>query len=171
MNHWESFYVVLGSAGAALIGIEFVVMTLVANMPERPPAAALEAFVSPTVVHFTAVLLVAAVMSAPWPSLTVQSAALAACGIGGGVYIVVVIFRMRHQSSYQTVWQDWVWYVLLPGLAYLALMAGALPMRTRTDPSLFTVATATLGLLLVAIHNAWDSVMHLIVNQLGEDDT
>ena len=30
---WESFYVILGSSAAALTGLQFVVMALVADMP------------------------------------------------------------------------------------------------------------------------------------------
>jgi hypothetical protein len=46
---WDSFYVIVGSAAGALIGLQFVVLTLIA---ERPPAGAAEAgaaFGSPTI--------------------------------------------------------------------------------------------------------------------------
>ena len=36
-REWDSFYVILGGAAAALIGLQFVVLTLIA---ERPPADA-----------------------------------------------------------------------------------------------------------------------------------
>ncbi|MFI5394691.1 MAG: transposase [Candidatus Binatia bacterium] len=39
LSEWQSFYVIVGSSGAALIGIQFVVMALIANMRERPTAA------------------------------------------------------------------------------------------------------------------------------------
>ena len=48
---WENFYVIVGSAGAALIGIQFVVITLIADMRPRPPADSIGAFGTPTVVH------------------------------------------------------------------------------------------------------------------------
>ncbi len=34
-NEWENFYVIVGSAAGALIGLEFVVVTLLADRP--PP--------------------------------------------------------------------------------------------------------------------------------------
>ena len=37
---WDSFYVIVGSAAGALIGLQFVVITLIA---ERPPAGAAKA--------------------------------------------------------------------------------------------------------------------------------
>ena len=39
-NEWDSFYVIVGGAAGALIGLQFVVMTLIA---ERPPLRAAEA--------------------------------------------------------------------------------------------------------------------------------
>ena len=33
LNGWENFYVIVGSSAGALIGLQFVVMTLIANMP------------------------------------------------------------------------------------------------------------------------------------------
>jgi lipid-A-disaccharide synthase-like uncharacterized protein len=41
MSDWASFYVLVGSSGAALIGMQFVVMTLIASRDERPTTDAL----------------------------------------------------------------------------------------------------------------------------------
>src|SRR4051812_30014571 len=78
---WESFYVIVGSSGAALIGVQFVVVALIANMPMRATAESVGAFATPTVVHLCGALLVSAIMSAPWPSLFPASVALAMCGL------------------------------------------------------------------------------------------
>jgi len=43
---WDSFYVIIGSAAGALIGLQFVVMTLIADRPPSPAAGA--AFATPT---------------------------------------------------------------------------------------------------------------------------
>ncbi|HUH78976.1 MAG TPA: hypothetical protein VLY83_03685, partial [Methanoregula sp.] len=63
---WNSFYVIVGSSAGALTGLQFVVMTLIAQ--RSPPRAeeASPAFATPTIVHFGAVLLLSAVISAPW---------------------------------------------------------------------------------------------------------
>ncbi len=65
---WREFYVVVGSSGAALIGLQFVVVTLIAGLRGRTDAAALSAFATPTVMHLTAALVIAATMCAPWPT-------------------------------------------------------------------------------------------------------
>ena len=64
---WENFYVIVGSSAGTLIGLQFVVITLLANTPiARDQGQAGAAFATPTIVHFPAVLLLAGVESAPW---------------------------------------------------------------------------------------------------------
>jgi hypothetical protein len=171
MTSWTNFYVIIGSAGAALIGIQFVVVTLVANMRPRPPADSLSAFGTPTVVHFTSALLVAAVMSAPWPSLFSTSMALAICGLAGLGYCGLTIRRTLLQTYYTPVWQDWLWYTSFPCTAYAVLVLAALFLRARTHIALFLIAAAALGLLLIGIHNSWDSITHLVTGGAGNTDS
>ena len=35
-SQWDSFYLIVGGAAGALIGLQFVVLTLIANSAERP---------------------------------------------------------------------------------------------------------------------------------------
>ncbi|PYS00913.1 MAG: hypothetical protein DMG15_26955 [Acidobacteria bacterium] len=64
---WENFYVIVGSSAGALIGLQFVVITLIAEIPiVTDMERASSAFATPTIVHFGAVLLLSAVISAPW---------------------------------------------------------------------------------------------------------
>ncbi len=161
LSGWDNFYVIVGSSGAALIGIQFVVITLVAGMRGRAARDAIHAFATPTVVHFATALLVSAIMVAPWPTLLPAAVALETCGVGGLAYGVLVICRARRQTDYKPVWEDWLWYVTLPGAAYAALALAAFFLATSTRAA-FVVAGAALGLLLVGVHNAWDSVTHLV---------
>lgn len=164
MADWGNFYVIVGSAGAALVGIQFVVITLVAGMRERPTADTLNSFATPTVVHLVGALLISAIMSSPWPSLFPASIALALTGIGGLTYSGLVIHRTRRQTTYEPVWQDWLWYAVLPGTVYAALALAAIFLRAGAHFPLFIVAAASLALLLIGIHNAWDSVMHIVIS-------
>jgi len=61
---WESFYVIVGSSAAALTGLQFVVMVLGAEISAVGTVHTTRAFGTPTVVHFCAVLLNAAILSA-----------------------------------------------------------------------------------------------------------
>src|SRR6266403_2093680 len=95
LSEWDSFYVIVGSAAGALIGLQFVVITLIA---ERPPAGAAEAgaaFASPTIVYFGAVLFLSALLRAPWQTLTIASVLWGFLGFSGVAYTVIVVRRMR----------------------------------------------------------------------------
>src|SRR5262245_48968398 len=118
LTDWENFYVIVGSSGAALIGLQFVVMTLIAGLPKPPDATTLSAFGTPTVVHLSGAMVVSALMSAPWPSTRPLSVTLVLCGLGGLAYCAVMIRRVRGQSGYRPVWQDWLWFVALPCAVY-----------------------------------------------------
>lgn len=140
LSAWQSFYVIVGSSGAALIGIQFVVVTLIAAMRMRSTPNSISAFGTPTVVHLAGALLVSAVMSAPWRSLFPTSVALVICGLGGLAYSAIVIYRARR-----------------PALALAAVF-----LCTTTQFVEFVIGAAALGLLLIGIHNAWDSVTHIV---------
>ncbi len=166
---WENFYVIVGSAGAALVGLQFVVMTLIAGMRTRATSDSVSAFGTPTVFHFASALVVSAVMSAPWPSLFSTSVALGICGLWGLAYGAIVFRRALRQTDYEPVWEDWLWYTLLPCSAYAALALAALSLRSATRAATFVVAGVALGLLLIGIHNAWDAVTHMVVSRAAGD--
>ena len=169
---WQSFYVIVGSSGAALIGVQFVVIALIADMRRLITTAdSISAFGTPTVVHLGAALVVSALMCAPWPSLQGPSIALTMCGLGGLGYATIVIHRARRQTDYKPVWEDWVWYAVLPYSAYAALAVAALLLRTTTQSAVFVVGAAALALLLIGIHNAWDTVTYVVVAGVHGDTT
>ena len=160
---WESFYVITGSAAAALTGLQFVVITLGAQM-NRGNVEANRAFGTPTIVHFGAVLLIAALLSAPWPSLFGVALVLGLCGVAGLLYAAVVIWIVRRQTLYTPVLEDWVWHFVLPPLAYATLLIAAIILQSNLTLSLFVVAGTVLLLLFVGIHNAWDSATFIALN-------
>src|SRR6267378_8333236 len=90
---WESFYVIVGSSGAALTGLQFVVIALIAESRRRSTLREIDAFGTPTIVHFCAVLLVAAILSAPWHGFASVSVVLVVCGVMGVVYDLIVLRR------------------------------------------------------------------------------
>ena len=109
LSGWESFYVIVGSSGAALVGLQFVVITLIADRRAGTSRESLNAFGTPTVVHFAAALLISAVMSAPWPSLHAASVALLLCGLVGLGYALIITRRASRQADYAPTTEDWVW--------------------------------------------------------------
>ena len=163
---WDSFYVIVGSSAGALIGLQFVVMTLIAGRPGIRAAEAGAAFATPTVIHFGAALLLSALMRVPWPSVIVAASVWGIVGIVGAVYALVVVARVRRQTFYEPELEDWLFYVLLPLAAYASVTLSAFAAPLHSREALFGVGGAALLLLFIGIHNAWDSVTyHVFVNR------
>lgn len=163
LEGWESFYVMLGSSAAVLIGLQFVVVTLIAGSPiTRGVAQAGGAFATPSVVHFAVVLFLSAIVSAPWDEVTIAAVLWGLVGLCGVVYILVVARRMRLQSAYRPVLEDWLFHVLLPLAAYALLVVSAFAALQSTRPALFLVGASAVVLLLSGIHNAWDAVTYQV---------
>jgi hypothetical protein len=169
LTEWNSFYVIVGSSAGALIGLQFVVLTLIAERPPLRAAEAGAAFATPSVVHFGVVLLLAAVVSAPWHAFGPVAVFLGLVGLSGIVYAVVIARRLRLQSVYRPVFEDWLFHVLLPLVAYAMLAVSAYVARSQARPALFFVGAATLLLLFVGIHNAWDAITyHVLSDKRGQ---
>jgi hypothetical protein len=162
---WESFYVIVGSSAAALTGLQFVVIALVADTETRSSTRELDAFATPTVVHFCVVLLTAAIITAPWPGLQGPRAALLACGAGGLTYVLRVFGRARRQGGYRPVLEDWMFHVILPGVAYAIVTVSAALLLRRPPFALFLIGAAALLLMFIGIHNAWDTVTYIAVGK------
>jgi hypothetical protein len=161
LGEWNSFYVIVGSSAGALIGLQFVVIALIANLPiARGAAQAGAAFTTPSVVHFGVVLLLSAVASAPWHGIATAAALWGLAGLGGVVYAVLVARRLRAQTVYQPVFEDWLFHVLLPIATYAMLAGSAYAAHSHARPALFIVGAAALLLLFIGIHNAWDTVTY-----------
>jgi hypothetical protein len=162
---WESFYVIVGSSSAALTGLQFVVITLSAEANTPGGGSSVRAFGTPTVVHFCVVLLISAIMSAPWPALSSAGIALSACGLAGVVYAVTVVRHARRQTGYVPVLEDWIWHCVLPLIAYTALFVAAIFLAPDPDTSLFVIGGTALLLLFIGIHNAWDAVVYIALQR------
>jgi hypothetical protein len=159
---WENFYVIVGSSAAALIGLQFVVIALIAETAVRRSVGTINAFGTPIVVHLGSALVVSATLSAPWPSLFATSAVLTVFSVAGFAYSLNIFLRARRQDLYAPVLEDWIFHMTLPCLAYGGLIVAAQVLRYAPRPALFVIASSALGLLLLGIRNAWDSMIFIV---------
>ncbi|MFL5706127.1 MAG: hypothetical protein ACJ8AG_25385 [Ktedonobacteraceae bacterium] len=162
---WENFYVIIGSAAAALTGLMFVVITLIAGTRVRRSSGTIAAFGTPNVVHFGVALLVAAILSAPWQVLWNAGLLLGLSGLGGMTYVVIVVRRSRRQTDYQPVLEDWLWHAVFPLVSYTVLVVAAIMLPGNPDLALFVIAAVTVLLLFIGIHNAWDAITYVAIKQ------
>ena len=168
LSGWESFYVIVGSSAGALTGLQFVVITLVAEMRAATSMMVIHAFGTPTIVHLCMALVISAILSAPWPSLAGADFALGICGAVGVLYALNVVRRARKSTDYKPDREDWFWYVLLPIITYGVLLAASLALTRNPGRWLYVVAAVALLLLFIGIRNAWDTVTYIAVSR-GRD--
>jgi hypothetical protein len=166
---WESFYVIVGSSGAALTGLQFVVIALITELRKRRTTESFDAFGTPTIVHFCAALFISAILSAPWQEVSSAAIAIAVTGAAGLVYTALVVRRVRSQTLYAMVFEDWLFHTALPFLAYATVLAGGITLVNHTLDALFGIASASILLLFIGIHNAWDSVTFIAMDKDDAD--
>jgi hypothetical protein len=165
LSAWSSFYVMIGSSAAALTGLMFVVITLVAGGEKRTSASrdGISTFSTPTVAHFCSALLISAILVAPWSSIVVPGIVLGLIGAAGLAYVAVLAIRARRLRAYTPDTEDWVWYMLMPGIAYAAVLGGALALPFAPLKALFAPAGGVVLLVFIGIRNAWDVVTFLAI--------
>jgi hypothetical protein len=167
LTSWSNFYNIIGSASATLTGLLFVATTLIAGIEQKNSVtnAGLSAFTTPTFVHFCAVLLLTAIFSAPWPTVTSVSLVLGLSGLGGVIYLIIVIQLMRRVPDYHAPLKDWLWYLTFPLIAYVVLISTAIALPSNPGLVLYFINATMIALLFIGIHNAWDLVTYLAVER------
>ncbi|HEX2698379.1 MAG TPA: hypothetical protein VHM28_11785 [Anaerolineales bacterium] len=174
LNEWHNFYTIMGTAAATLMGLMFVVTTLTtdANRGGRETLnAGISAFTTPSVVHFCAVLLLAALLSAPWGTFSSLQVLLVLVGVAAVLYMIAVMRLMRRIPHYPTPLKDWLWYLVFPFTAYILLVMAAVALGTNPAMALYLISAVMLLLLFLAVHNGWDLVTFFAIERSASRTT
>jgi hypothetical protein len=161
---WDNFYLVIGSAAAGLTGLTFVVIALVRDASRVQPGG-LRTFVTPTIVHFSGVLALAAFLSMPHLNAQSLSVGFGVAGLAGLIYSIFIARSIRRQKDYTPVWEDWIWNAIAPTLAYGCLFLVSLTIWRWPEQSLYAVAASALVVLFAGIHNAWDIAVWMTLSK------
>jgi hypothetical protein len=167
LTNWQNFYMITGTAAATLTGLMFIVITLIADIERHVPTlnAGISAFNTSTVMHFCTVLLMAAILSAPWQAFSSVGLVLGPLGLGEVVYLLAVTRRMRRVPGYQTPLKDWLWYSAVPLSAHIVLIVSAVTLPANPALVLYLISVVMIVLLFTGIRNAWDLVTFLAVER------
>jgi hypothetical protein len=161
LSGWENFYVIVGSSAGALIGLQFVMISLIGRLADSPEGSqAGRAFATPTVVHFTMVLGLAAIGTVPWQNTAPLTVLWCVLGLAGVAYGFRTTRRVSTQSAYRPETEDWLFHSVLPCVAYAIIGISGIYGRADLNRSLIAVAAAILLLLVIGIHNAWDAATY-----------
>jgi hypothetical protein len=163
VHDWQSFYLLLGSAAASLVGLMFVALSIGSRLFTQRNVSALRAFVTPSVMHFVYVLVTAGVVLIPSQTRTSLGILLVVGGLVSFTYLLLAIPVMRGSPEIDR--HDWAWYLCVPLLCYLLLVGSGIGLLLRIDEALNGVALASIALLITGIRNSWDLVIYMILRQ------
>jgi len=161
LERWHDFYILVGTAGATLVALLFVAVSVGGGYLTEERAEATRTFFSPVVVHFSTVFFLACIALVPGHRDALFAALTAAAGVFGlgvSAYTTAKFFG-RYRTPYVS---DHLAYVALPILAYCALLGASVLARLGRAEALEVLAGALLLLLLVNIRNAWDLMLSMV---------
>lgn len=159
---WDDFYLLIGSAGGALIGLLFVVVTLTTGSDESRTQRGQALYMTPNVFHFGSVLVISGMAMAP--GLSVQAEALivgvvALAGLAVAGRVTFTLFTSKAETPPH--WSDPWYYGVGPLVLYVALACAVVAIWSEAEAAPRAVAGVTCLLMLLGIRNAWDLVTYL----------
>ncbi len=161
LEGWRDFYLLVGTAGATLLALLFVAVSLGTGYLTQERQAATRTFMSPVMIHFTSVFFLSAVSMVPHHSAPFFAAivgATALFGLSVASYITMQVLR----TDMTRYWQDYFAYGFWPVVAYLALLGAAVLIYLRIEIGLDVLGGALLLLAIVNIRNAWDLTLTMV---------
>ncbi|MGH7842236.1 MAG: hypothetical protein ACREQD_11940 [Candidatus Binataceae bacterium] len=166
--HWREFYALIGAAAATLIGLMFVTASIGAGVISGERRIGIPLFLSPTVMHFGAVLMVCLIGAVPTETRGSLAVLLMLGGVGGLGYALSVWRRMRKHGVIGKIdIIDRLWYARLPIVGYLLIFGAGVGFAARRESSPNLLALAVILLLLAGIRNAWDMTVWITQRRQG----
>jgi hypothetical protein len=157
---WDEFYLLAGSAAAVLIGLIFVVITLLDDKPRSTITTGSRLYMGPIVLQVSFILTLSAAALAPRitaAQFSVITGIVALWGLYRAGVSTLGIERLR-RSDDPPHWTDTWFYGVIPGLLSLLLAIVALEFWHAADWAQYGLAVVVTGLMLVSIRNEWDLV-------------
>jgi hypothetical protein len=157
---WENFFLMAGGAAAVLIGLIFVVISLMQDRSRSSVLAGSRIYMGPIVLGVSFVLALCAAALTPGIGrcqFAAVTGVVALWGLARGLMSIAGIRRF-HAEGENPHWTDLWFYGVFPSAIYLALGLIAIAFWRNwpwADQAL--AAAITLGLLL-AIRNEWDLI-------------
>jgi hypothetical protein len=164
LHGWENFFVVAATAGATLIGLLFVAITLGTGLSTPHGLDATRAFLTPTLIRFSGVLFVSLAMLPPWPSGCPVGIILGLLGLNGLAYQIRVILMQRKVDFASLDWPDWTLFSVVPVLGNASLIVGGAGLIAEKPFAPYAIAVAITLLLLAGIYGAWTLTLWIARN-------
>jgi hypothetical protein len=163
IEDWHDFDLLVGTAAATLVGLMFVAASIGASIYTEKNRAGMQAFISPTVVHFTSVLVLALLALVPTHEWLTLAGLVALVGAAGGIYSVNLWIQLFVQRRFDVDIVDRLFYAAIPLLGYALLLLAAFFLLRQSEAGLDLLAAAQITLLLAGIRNAWDMMIWIVI--------
>jgi hypothetical protein len=161
---WHDFYMLIGTAAATLVGLTCVAASVGAAIFTEENEKALQSFLTPTVVHFAAVLFASLLTVAPLASVTALGTLLFPLGATGVLYSSSVWLNVRSASYAANVLMiDRMWYGLAPVFGYGVVAAASVALALGIGRGLVPLAGGLGFLMIAGIRNAWDMTVWIVI--------
>lgn len=163
LHNWQNYYTLLGEVSATLTGLMFVAASLGTRLIDGSSGPKVQTFMTPTVVYFSLVLLLSALMNVPVQTRVSLAAQFAAAGLFGCGYSLSHLPRL-HRFQHEGIIDNlaWVWTVALPFFAALWLLTAAAAFHWSVADGLDSAAVGVLLLVIIGLHNAWDVTLRMV---------
>ncbi|MDB5454285.1 MAG: hypothetical protein JWO33_2863 [Caulobacteraceae bacterium] len=156
---WEDFYLLVGSAAGALIGLLFVVVSLTSRMDRSSALRGVRVYMSPLLCTLALVLVMSGLAMVPELSRQEAAVVTTAAAVIGLAYGIFVVFLFRNLNMPEpTHWSDPWWYGLGPMVIYAALGGVAAVMWTDLEWAARALAAVLMASMILSIRNAWDLI-------------
>jgi hypothetical protein len=152
MGGWGDFFTLAGLTAGMLIGLIFVVITLGSEHIIEGDEARTRLFITPILVMFISVFLVALATVAP-VSAPVRAIGLGLIGCGGLGYFMNLALTSRRRTDTEDLKLSW--NVLFPIAAFALLATAAAAWALQASFANAICAASVVLLLVTAIRNSW----------------
>lgn len=162
---WENFFLMAGGAAAVLIGLIFVVISLMGDRPRSQVLAGSKLYMGPIVLGVSFVLALSAAALTPGIGRCAFAAITGLIAVWGLVRAVMSTVGIGRFTKVH--WTDMWFYGIYPCVIYVGLGAVAIAFWMDWRWAHYGLAVAVTLALLLAIRNEWDLITW--ITPRGED--
>ena len=160
---WSNFFSMTGSAGATLVGLLFIVVTLNTDLSTSRTLDIARASMTPALYSFGGVLFQSMVAVVPWRATWHAGVLFVLLGVGGGIYRIQAV-RVRSALHLKAIQGpvDWIFHNAVPVIASVLLLLGGAGWVAGAVFAPFAIAGASTLLLISGIYRTWGETLALI---------
>jgi hypothetical protein len=158
MTEWENYFVLTGTGAVTLVGLMFVVITLGAERVRFGDEWLLRTFLTPTLVHFGVVFLIA-LLALGGPEGDSLILSLGLIGIAGLVYSLSIAVKAARNDG--PVSDPLLFHGVIPIVCYVGIIVAAWLGVNSARQLYLALRVVSALLLFTGMRNAWAAAVDI----------